>query len=120
VRACYRNFEGIILGIVQQERGKNNYLVEEEDQQAYLQTHAITDLFKFIYDVFAIAIPCWNSKLHLHNIHRLIRKALAVFVKELKALVDEEDLPNDQLIGIANNYVQFNEEVESFYEDKLI
>jgi hypothetical protein len=52
----------------------------------------VTDLFKFIYDVFEMAIPCWNNRLHLHNINRLIKRSLTVFIRELKATIDEEDI----------------------------
>ena len=43
--------------------------------------YAVTDIFQFIYDVFALAFPCWNDKLHLHNIHKMTFKAINVFIK---------------------------------------
>ena len=49
--------------------------------------------------------------MHLHNIHKLVKRALGVFVTELKAMVDEEEVSVVQLIAIANNYVVFNEAV---------
>jgi hypothetical protein len=130
MRVCFRNFETIILGIVMQERKDNFYRIEESEAgtggtggmavgEGHLATHGVTDLFKFIYDVFEFAIPCWNNRLHLHNINRLVRRALSVFVRELRATVDEEDISAKELIAISNNYVQFSEEVEEFYDSKL-
>lgn len=59
-----------------------------------------------------MAIPCWNNRLHLHNINRLIKRSLTVYIRELKATIDEEDISEKELIAISNNYVRFNEEVE--------
>jgi hypothetical protein len=37
----------------------------------------------------------------------------------MRALVDEEDLTLEQLAALANDYLRFSEEVDSFYEDRL-
>lgn len=80
VRTLYKNFEKIIINIVTKEKTDNYFILDEEDEDSFAQTHAITDLFKFLYDFFNLAIPCWNDKLHLHNIHKLTRKILGVFM----------------------------------------
>jgi hypothetical protein len=118
VRTLYGNFEKIIINVVEKEKS-NNYTVLEEEEEAFAQTHAIADIFKFIYDFFALAIPCWNDKLHLHNIHKLVKRALGVFVGELKSMIDEEEISVPQMIAVANNYVAFNESIEEFYHDKF-
>lgn len=96
----------------------DNYFQTEEDEKeedCFVQTHSITDLFKFLYDFFNLAIPCWNNILHLNNIHKLTLKILGVFISELKSMIDEEEISLEQLIAISNNYVSFNEQVEEFY-----
>lgn len=70
-------------------------MFEEEGEEPFYETHGVTDLFKFIYDVFDLAIPCWNNRLHLYNINRLIKRALSLYISELKATVDEEDISNN-------------------------
>jgi hypothetical protein len=37
-----------------------------------------------------------------------MQRAISVFIVELKSMVDEEDLDEEQLIGVANNYVRFS------------
>lgn len=64
-------------------------------------------------------MPCWNNKLHLHNINRLVKRALGTFVKELKATIDEEDISPLEMVAISNNYIAFGEEIDEFYDAKL-
>lgn len=120
-RACYKQMEPLILTIVSQQRHDSHFLEpsQVQEEQGLLQTHAVTDLFKLLYEIYALALPSWNSKLHLHNLHRLVRRCLSVFVTEMRALVDEEDLSLQQLAALANDYLRFSEEVDGFYEDRL-
>ena len=55
----------------------------------------------------------------MRNVSKLIQRALEVYVSEMRSMVDEEYLENNQLIGIANNYFIINEYIKEFYEDKL-
>ena len=73
-------------------------------------------MFKFIYDVFELAAPHWNNKIHLHNVHRLMLRALTVYINEIKSIVDEEVIANKQMAGLANDYFRFNELVSEFYK----
>lgn len=105
VRLAWNNFEDIILGIVDQEKKKNIFIDEDNE---YIETNGIVDLFKFIYEVFDLAAPCWEHKLHLHNVQKLMCRAISVFICELKSAVDETVIPNQQLIAITNNYFRFS------------
>lgn len=116
VRESWKNFESIIFGIVEQEK-KSNIL--EDEYSEYLQTYGITDLFKFIYSVFDLAYPTWKSKIHLHNVNRLMQRALQVFVHELRSAINEEVIPEKQLIALANNYFSFCDNTKDFYTDKF-
>ena len=42
--------------------------------------------------MFDLTVGSWPHKLHLHNTHRLIKRAIIVFLSELKAMVDEEEI----------------------------
>ena len=76
-------------------------------------------MFKFIYQVFDLAAPHWNNKIHLHNTHRLMLRALTVYINQIKATVDEEVIPDKQMAGLANDYFRFSDLINEFYKDKL-
>jgi hypothetical protein len=90
----------------------------DEDNE-YAETNSIIDLFKFIYEVYDLAAPCWDHRLHLYNVQKLMNRAISVFIDELKALVDETVLSNKQLMGIANNYFRFCLTIDEFYKEKF-
>lgn len=92
---------------------------EESSASNILETNSIIDLFKFIYEVYELAIPCWKNKLHLHNINKLTQRTLTTFVEEMKVAVDEEDIPERQLVGMANNYFRLIKEIDEFYQEKF-
>jgi hypothetical protein len=80
---------------------------EEDDENDYIQTYAVTDLFKFMYEVFDLASPCWQHKLHLHNVNKLMQRALSVYLSELKSAIDEAVIGTKQLVAVANNFFRF-------------
>lgn len=86
VRTSWKNFESIIHNIVEQEKSDNFF---QDDHSNYIETNGVNDLFKFIYDVFDLAHPHWKSKIHLHNVNRLMQRALVVFINEVKSAIDE-------------------------------
>ena len=51
----------------------------------------------------------------MHNVQRLMFRAMDVFVNELKGAVDETVMANSQLIAISNNYFRFSITVDEFY-----
>ena len=73
-------------------------------------------MFKFIYDVFELAAPHWRHKIHLHNVHRLMLRALKVYIQEIRSIVDEEIISDRQLAALANNYFHFSDLIAEFYK----
>lgn len=69
-----------------------------------------------MHEVFDLASPCWEHKLHLHNVNKLMQRALSVYVSELKSTIDETVINNKQLVAIANNYFRFCITIDDFYE----
>lgn len=95
-----------------------NILADEDNE--FVETNGVIDLFKFIYDVYELAAPHWRNKIHLHNVHKLMLKTLTVFIDEIRAMIDEEVIPNKQMAGLANNYFRFSDLVNDFYKDKFL
>ena len=47
-------------------------------------------------------------------------KTLTVYIDEIRAMIDEEVIPNKQMAGLANNYFRFSDLVNDFYKDKFL
>ena len=48
-----------------------------------------------------------------------MQKALQTFINEIRSAIDEEVIPEKQMVALANNYFKFKDFVNDFYNEKF-